>query len=160
MSLCAKKAPSTVNRLASCAIVRGDSPPAAHIAARQGARARRPGATAVPQASPTSSSARNAVENRTAPCFVTSLRAWHQQLCEDARGRTLPEGRPRRERRRTQGIAVAIHDGSGRLRFLNAQCGHIMLLKKGQLLQPCPRCGGAMEKYEGPAATKKDSGCA
>ena len=38
MSLCAKNAPSTVNRLASCAIVRGDSPPAAHIAARQGAR--------------------------------------------------------------------------------------------------------------------------
>jgi Zn finger protein HypA/HybF involved in hydrogenase expression len=41
-----------------------------------------------------------------------------------------------------------------------AQCGHSMHLKKGQLLPPCPRCGGAMEKYEGPAATKKDSGCA
>jgi Zn finger protein HypA/HybF involved in hydrogenase expression len=41
-----------------------------------------------------------------------------------------------------------------------AQCSHVMQLKKGQLLPPCPRCGGAMEKFEGPAATKKDSGCA
>jgi len=40
------------------------------------------------------------------------------------------------------------------------QCGHIMQLKKGQLLPPCPRCGGAMEKVERPAAAKKDSNCA
>jgi len=44
--------------------------------------------------------------------------------------------------------------------FKCALCDHIMQLKKGQLLPPCPRCGGAMEKYEGPVATKKDSGCA
>ena len=41
-----------------------------------------------------------------------------------------------------------------------AQCGHTMQLKKGQLLPPCPHCAGAMEKYEGPAPTKQDSGCA
>jgi hypothetical protein len=35
-----------------------------------------------------------------------------------------------------------------------------MQLRKGQLLPPCPRCGGAMEKVEGPAAAKKDSSCA
>jgi hypothetical protein len=35
-----------------------------------------------------------------------------------------------------------------------------MQLKKGQLLPPCPRCAGTMEKYEGPAAPKEDSGCA
>lgn len=32
-----------------------------------------------------------------------------------------------------------------------SQCGHILSVKKGQLLPPCPKCGGAMEKHEGPA---------
>ena len=41
-----------------------------------------------------------------------------------------------------------------------AQCGHIMQLKKGQLLPPCPRCGGTMAKYEGPTAVQKDLSCA
>src|SRR4029077_9562330 len=31
--------------------------------------------------------------NRTAPFFVTSAGAWHQDLREDARGHTLPDGR-------------------------------------------------------------------
>jgi DNA-directed RNA polymerase subunit RPC12/RpoP len=31
-----------------------------------------------------------------------------------------------------------------------AKCGHIMHVKKGQLLPPCSRCGGTMEKHEGP----------
>src|SRR5260370_10303403 len=35
-----------------------------------------------------------------------------------------------------------------------------MQLKKGQLLPPCPRCGGAMQKHEGAALAKEDSDCA
>ncbi len=30
-----------------------------------------------------------------------------------------------------------------------SQCGQIINVKKGQLLPPCPKCGGGMEKHEG-----------
>ena len=32
-----------------------------------------------------------------------------------------------------------------------AQCGHVLPMKTGQLVPPCPKCGGAMEKSEGAA---------
>lgn len=38
-------------------------------------------------------------------------------------------------------------------------CGHVMNLKKGQLLPPCPRCGGTMEKFEGATPEAQRSGC-
>ena len=43
-------------------------------------------------------------------------------------------------------LTVVQEDGT----YKCGKCGHIMHVKKGQLLPPCPRCGGAMEKYEGP----------
>ena len=39
------------------------------------------------------------------------------------------------------------------------KCGHFMSLKKGQLLPPCSRCGGTMEKYEGPIPESQRPGC-
>jgi len=39
------------------------------------------------------------------------------------------------------------------------QCGHVMQVKKGQLLPPCTRCGGTMEKYDGPVPEPKPSRC-
>ena len=38
-------------------------------------------------------------------------------------------------------------------------CGNVLGLKKGQLLPPCPRCGGTMEKYDGPPPAPRDPGC-
>lgn len=35
-------------------------------------------------------------------------------------------------------------------------CAHTMQVKKGQLLPPCPRCGAAMEKYDGPVSAAPD----
>ena len=40
-----------------------------------------------------------------------------------------------------------------------AGCGHLMQLTKGQLVPPCPRCGGTMEKHEGPAPAAERPGC-
>ena len=39
------------------------------------------------------------------------------------------------------------------------KCGHFMSLKKGQLLPPCSRCGGTMEKYDGPIPESQRPGC-
>jgi hypothetical protein len=43
-------------------------------------------------------------------------------------------------------LTVVQEDGT----YKCAKCGHLMHVKKGQLLPPCTRCGGTMEKYEGP----------
>lgn len=40
-----------------------------------------------------------------------------------------------------------------------SQCGHVMKVKKGQLLPPCTRCGGAMEKYDGPVPEPERPAC-
>jgi Zn finger protein HypA/HybF involved in hydrogenase expression len=40
-----------------------------------------------------------------------------------------------------------------------SKCGHVMRLKKGQLLPPCPRCGGTMESFEGPVPEPKRPVC-
>ncbi len=42
-------------------------------------------------------------------------------------------------------LTVVQEDGT----YKCAKCGHLMHVKKGQLLPPCTRCGGTMEKYEG-----------
>lgn len=39
------------------------------------------------------------------------------------------------------------------------KCGHVMQLKKGQLLPPCPKCGGEMQKHEGPPPARQEEGC-
>ena len=38
-------------------------------------------------------------------------------------------------------------------------CGNILSVKKGQLLPPCPRCGGPMIKTEGDAPQQGPSCC-
>ena len=40
-----------------------------------------------------------------------------------------------------------------------SKCGHTMELKKGQLLPPCTRCGGEMEKFEGPIPEPQHKAC-
>ena len=37
-----------------------------------------------------------------------------------------------------------------------SQCGQIINAKKGQLLPPCPKCGGTIEKHEGDAPEPPD----
>jgi predicted nucleic acid-binding Zn-ribbon protein len=43
-------------------------------------------------------------------------------------------------------LTIVKEDGT----YKCSKCGHIMHVKKGQLLPPCTRCGGTMEKYAGP----------
>lgn len=38
-------------------------------------------------------------------------------------------------------------------------CGNLLALKKGQLLPPCPRCGGMMVRAEGSPPQKGSSCC-
>ena len=38
-------------------------------------------------------------------------------------------------------------------------CGNLLNIKKGQLLPPCPKCGGQMEKQEGAVADSGNSCC-
>ena len=40
-----------------------------------------------------------------------------------------------------------------------AACSHFLSVKKGQLLPPCPRCGGTMEKHEGPPPEPQSTSC-
>jgi Zn finger protein HypA/HybF involved in hydrogenase expression len=40
-----------------------------------------------------------------------------------------------------------------------AQCGSILQMKKGQLLPPCPRCGGQLRKSEAVVSGSEDSCC-
>jgi predicted RNA-binding Zn-ribbon protein involved in translation (DUF1610 family) len=39
------------------------------------------------------------------------------------------------------------------------KCGNTLSLKKGQMLPPCPRCGGEMDKHEGPAPVSGNPCC-
>jgi Zn finger protein HypA/HybF involved in hydrogenase expression len=43
--------------------------------------------------------------------------------------------------------------------FKCAACGNLIQAKKGQLLPPCPRCGGKLEKFDGPAPATDDACC-
>jgi hypothetical protein len=38
-------------------------------------------------------------------------------------------------------------------------CRHVIQLKRGQLLPPCTRCGGTMEKIEGPPPEPERKTC-
>lgn len=40
-----------------------------------------------------------------------------------------------------------------------SKCGHALNVKKGQLLPPCPKCGGEMQKHSGPAPEPPSSRC-
>ena len=42
-------------------------------------------------------------------------------------------------------LTMVAEDGTDKC----AACSHFLSVKKGQLLPPCPRCGGTMEKHEG-----------
>lgn len=39
------------------------------------------------------------------------------------------------------------------------KCGNVLNVNKGQLLPPCPRCGGTMEKSDAPVAAPQTPGC-
>lgn len=43
--------------------------------------------------------------------------------------------------------------------FKCTQCGHVIEVRKGQLLPPCTRCGGAMEKHAGPRVQSDRKTC-
>lgn len=45
-------------------------------------------------------------------------------------------------------LAMVTENGT----FKCSACGGLLNAKKGQLLPPCPRCGGKLERVEAPAA--------
>jgi hypothetical protein len=43
--------------------------------------------------------------------------------------------------------------------FRCAGCGHVIQVRKGQLLPPCTRCGGPMQQLDGPPPERPQKTC-